>query len=232
MLKEKDPVVALASPDVKEWVDEHLPDVENRAELRKQILRNPVNYFSRPANVPLDWRKEIYLCVSPPCTHLPSCGLKEAITHNHTDLYYNLRRPDFTLTLIRTPHLPPKYAQFWVPLWFNKLDLKDYLRRVYNVEVLHVRSYVVQSKVERKPTLGRGLFSYPTGPIHRPESKKKMTAELVNSFVWPDEITDFEPYVISNSGYLQCLVLTAVTIVGKRTRTTQHRRNRTLQMTR
>ncbi|KAK2806401.1 hypothetical protein FQN50_005818, partial [Emmonsiellopsis sp. PD_5] len=80
-------------------------------------------------------------------------------------------RPDFTLTLIRTPYLPPRYASFWVPLTFNKLDIKDYLKRAYNVDVLKVRSYVEQQKPTRE--LSRGREGY--GKWRRPQARKKMT---------------------------------------------------------
>ncbi|KAL9102953.1 MAG: hypothetical protein Q9163_001940 [Psora crenata] len=57
--------------------------------------------------------------------------------------------PNFVLTLIRSPHLSANFASFLTPLWFNKLDLKDYLYHVYGVQVLSVRSYVIQSKVRQ-----------------------------------------------------------------------------------
>ena len=190
----KDPWAESATPEIKQWVEEFIPP--DQADNRQKCLRNPVKYFSRPANVPLYSRKQIYLYAFPSALDLLSriAMLRLQTTTNRCN---ELHRPDFTLTLIRTPHLPPKYAQFWVPLWFNKLDLKDYLRRVYDVEVLHVRSFVVQQKVERKQNLGRGLYSAAYGPLFKPGSKKKMTAELVKPFVWPEEVTDFSPYVTS-----------------------------------
>ncbi|EEP80384.1 conserved hypothetical protein [Uncinocarpus reesii 1704] len=98
--------------------------------------------------------------------------------------------PEFTITLIRTPFLPPRYASFWVPLSFNKLDLKDYLKRVYNVDVIKVRSYVEQQKVTRERPMGKEGY----GPLRRPMSKKKMTVELTEPFVWPEEPTDYSPW--------------------------------------
>lgn len=92
---------------------------------------------------------------------------------------------------MRTPNLPPRYAAFDVPLEFNKLDMKSYLKELYNVDVVHIRSVVIQSKVERK----RGLSPTTAGPLFRPKSKKKMTVQLVEPFVWPDEITDMSAYV-------------------------------------
>ena len=106
-----------------------------------------------------------------------------------------LCRPDIVLTLIRTPHLPPKYASFWVPLWFNKLDMKDYLSRVYRVNVIHVRSYVQQQKIYREQVQSRGYGGVRPGRLLRPMAKKKMTVELEEPFVWPAEVTDYSPYV-------------------------------------
>lgn len=100
-------------------------------------------------------------------------------------------RPDFVVTLMRTPHLPPKYASFWVPLWFNKLDFKSYLKNVYNVDVLHIRSYVQQQKVQQRETVGSTTTTL--GKVYRPASRKKMTVELVDPFVFPEEVKDLSP---------------------------------------
>lgn len=104
-----------------------------------------------------------------------------------------LGRPNVVVSLLRTPHLPPKYASFYVPLWFNKFDMKDFLSRVYNVSVLHVRSYVEQQPVSREMSLGSGPEGG-RGRLKRPTSKKKMTVELEKPFVWPEEVTDFEAW--------------------------------------
>jgi large subunit ribosomal protein L23 len=93
-----------------------------------------------------------------------------------------VNRPEFVITLIRTPFLPPRYASFYVPLNFNKLDMRDYMQRVYNVEVLHVRSYVEQQKVTRDRQDGAPGY----GPLRRPKSKKRMTIEMAEPFVWPE----------------------------------------------
>lgn len=111
-------------------------------------------------------------------------------------------RPDFVVTLIRTPQLPPKYASFWVPLWFNKLDFKNYLRNVYDVDVLHVRSYVQQQKVARDQ-YQRGTKVL-QGPIYRPPARKKMTVELVDPFVYPEEQEDLSAYDHSLPVYSYC----------------------------
>ncbi|KAL2853692.1 hypothetical protein BJX68DRAFT_265154 [Aspergillus pseudodeflectus] len=81
--------------------------------------------------------------------------------------------PNFTIALIRTPFLPPRFASFYVPLNFNKLDLRDYLQRLYGVGVLRIRSYVEQMKVTRMKRNGNGY-----GQLRRPQSKKRMTVEM------------------------------------------------------
>ncbi|CUS15785.1 unnamed protein product [Tuber aestivum] len=99
--------------------------------------------------------------------------------------------PNLTLALVRTPHLPPNYAQFIVPLNINKLDLKDYLLHVYNVEVLSVRSFVQQQKIQRAKNkdLSRAKIEW-----YRPRAIKKMTVELKEPFVYPPEPEDLSPW--------------------------------------
>ncbi|OAX85565.1 hypothetical protein ACJ72_00059 [Emergomyces africanus] len=98
--------------------------------------------------------------------------------------------PDFVLTLIRTPFLPPRYASFWVPLTFNKLDIKDYLKQAYGVDVLKVRSYVEQQKITREKPCGKDGY----GKWRRPMARKKMTVEMTEPFVWPEEPADYKPW--------------------------------------
>ncbi|OOF97454.1 hypothetical protein ASPCADRAFT_166334 [Aspergillus carbonarius ITEM 5010] len=98
--------------------------------------------------------------------------------------------PEFTIALIRTPFLPPRFASFYVPLNFNKLDMRDYLQRLYGVGVLSVRSFVEQQKVTRLKPHGR----YGYGKLRRPMSKKKMTVEMKEPFVWPEAPENMEPW--------------------------------------
>jgi large subunit ribosomal protein L23 len=82
-------------------------------------------------------------------------------------------RPTHVITMLRPrPGLPPWHASFRVPLSFNKLEFRDYLYNVYNVEVSSVRSMVVQ-----RP----GGY----GERNRPLSDKIMHVTLVKPFVWP-----------------------------------------------
>ncbi|KAB8342932.1 hypothetical protein FH972_022529 [Carpinus fangiana] len=89
--------------------------------------------------------------------------------------------PSFTITFNRTPNLPAKWANFTVPLSFNKLDIRDYLWHLYGVRILSVRSYVVPSAITSKPSPLPGKRR-----TYRPLNKKRMTVELARPFVWPD----------------------------------------------
>lgn len=68
--------------------------------------------------------------------------------------------------------------------------MRDYLQRLYGVGVLRIRSYVEQQKVTRLRPLGK--FGY--GRLRRPMSKKKMTVEMKEPFVWPEPPKDMSPY--------------------------------------
>lgn len=59
--------------------------------------------------------------------------------------------------------------------------MRDYLKRLYDVDVLRVRSYVEQQKVTRMKRFGKQGY----GPLRRPMSKKRMTVEMTQPFVWP-----------------------------------------------
>jgi len=69
----------------------------------------------------------------------------------------------------------------------NKLDLKDYLYNLYNIETLHVRSYIIHGKVRREAR---------SGVIFRRPQRKKMTIEMKpgDKFVWPDVPEDLGPW--------------------------------------
>ncbi|KAH6635311.1 hypothetical protein B0J18DRAFT_360336 [Chaetomium sp. MPI-SDFR-AT-0129] len=99
--------------------------------------------------------------------------------------------PNHVIAFIRPkPRQPPNLATFVVPLQFNKLDMRDYLWHVYNVEVTAVRSFVNQFGPRQK----HGH----TGRTFRPRSGKMMIAELVKPFVWPElpEEKDLEDFDI------------------------------------
>jgi len=100
---------------------------------------------------------------------------------------YQPARPNFTLTFLRSRKQTPHFASFIVPLWFNKLDIRDYLFHVYNVRILSVRSYVKLSPVTSgDPSSPRPAYNR----WRRPISQKRMTVELEQPFVWPEEPQD------------------------------------------
>lgn len=79
-----------------------------------------------------------------------------------------------------------------MPLWFSKLDLKDYLFHAYSVPCHNIRSYVEQTRVRQgavqnspKPTPKRW---------HRPKATKRMTVELARPFVWPAEPAELKDW--------------------------------------
>ncbi|KAI2624233.1 hypothetical protein GGR54DRAFT_638114 [Hypoxylon sp. NC1633] len=95
--------------------------------------------------------------------------------------------PDRTVTLLRPRESqPPNFANFQVPLTFNKLDLRDYLLHAYNVPVLGVRSQLTQRRPERSKLHHR---------ITRPPPIKTMVAELHQPFVFPPEPEDKSQWI-------------------------------------
>lgn len=103
--------------------------------------------------------------------------------------------PDFNVSMMRNDYLGPQYAQFNVPKWFSKLDLKGYLKGLYNVDVLHIRSYVLPTKIKRRAASS----PYGRGPAYRTAGGKRMTVQLVEPFTWPVKPDDIDraPYVLS-----------------------------------
>lgn len=90
-------------------------------------------------------------------------------------------RPNHVITFVRPKaNQPPTTATFEVPLTFNKLDFRDYLWNVYNVEVNGVRSFINQMMVRQRTYTGFG------GKYYRPRSQKLMVVDLVKPFVWPE----------------------------------------------
>jgi large subunit ribosomal protein L23 len=87
--------------------------------------------------------------------------------------------------MVRVPGLSPYHARFQVPLDFSKYDLRDYLYHAYNVRCFNVRSNVKQMPVRDTQSQQRHWF--------RAESKKYMTVEMEQPFVWP-ETPDMAPW--------------------------------------
>ncbi|KAI7611635.1 hypothetical protein KC343_g11499, partial [Hortaea werneckii] len=101
--------------------------------------------------------------------------------------------PMFKVALKRTPFLSEYHASFIVPLWFSKLDLRDYLFHAYNLPIgPSIRSYVKQSRIRQgaNPDSPRPQYKR----WHRPRNTKHMTVELESPFVWPDAPKTEEEY--------------------------------------
>ncbi|KAH3669441.1 hypothetical protein OGAPHI_001562 [Ogataea philodendri] len=79
----------------------------------------------------------------------------------------------------------PYQAKFLVPKSFNKMDMRDYLYHIYGLRVLNVTVALTPAKWEFP--LGRGISSR-----HRKPQKKKMTVDLIDPFVWPEETEYFK----------------------------------------
>lgn len=79
----------------------------------------------------------------------------------------------------------PIFANFRVPLTFNKFDIRDYLLHAYNTPVVAVRSQIRQQPVRSAKYKGR---------IYRPPPIKTMTVQLKQPFVWPSLPTDLAPW--------------------------------------
>jgi ribosomal protein L23 len=106
--------------------------------------------------------------------------------------------PNFEVAMIRRPKHPPNYATFQVPLWFNKMDMKDYLKSLYNVDVVDVRSFVYQLSKRKQ---GKDLKRIRRRKLYRPMSLKRMTVQLVDAFEWPKEPEDFSEYVLRHPAF-------------------------------
>jgi large subunit ribosomal protein L23 len=118
------------------------------------------------------------------------------LANNNTNTL-QFKRPNFHVALHRTPRQPANFASFTVPLWFSKLDLRDYLFHAYGVRIHGVRSYVKLQRITHgKPFTIDGM-TYPRPQNrrwHRPPSIKRMTVELERPFVWPEPLEDFSEF--------------------------------------
>lgn len=74
--------------------------------------------------------------------------------------------------------LTPYQASFLTPLHMNKMELRDYLYNLYGLRALNVRSVVFPGAFEREN---------PARPRYRKRMIKKMTIEMEQPFVWPED---------------------------------------------
>lgn len=164
------------SQDVTQFVDDmEAQGTKLLPEEKLALVSNPAQYFSRPQNVPMNLREQVYF-------------------------------PRFPVVMRRNPYLGPYYAQFNVPMEMSKLDLKSYLKELYNVDVVHIRSNVLGGGISRRP----GANPYSQGTKYRMPFVKRMTVQLVEAFDWPVKPKDIDraPYVILILAEDVCHVLT------------------------
>ncbi|KAJ2900849.1 mitochondrial 54S ribosomal protein YmL41 [Coemansia aciculifera] len=86
--------------------------------------------------------------------------------------------PNLVFKIIPDARLSKNQAAFRVPLNVNKLDIKDYLTHIYNVNVTDVRTAVFPGKV----TLNRF-----TGQKERSSRTKKAIVTTTEEFEYPEE---------------------------------------------
>jgi len=146
------------SQDVTQFVDDmEAQGTKLLPEEKLALVANPAQYFSRPHNVPVNLRQQVYF-------------------------------PRFTVVMQRNPYLGPYYAQFNVPMNMSKLDMKSYLKELYNVDVVHIRSFIRSGSITRK----RASSPYTRGPVVRTPSSKRITVQLVEPFNWPVKPNDVD----------------------------------------
>ncbi|CDO92258.1 unnamed protein product [Kluyveromyces dobzhanskii CBS 2104] len=95
-----------------------------------------------------------------------------------TELYF----PKARVILVRpnAKHTPYQ-AKFIVPKSFNKLDLRDYLFHLYGLRALNVTTQLLHARYSR---------ATPLSPRHRGPQIKKMTIDMAEPFIWPEEPED------------------------------------------
>jgi len=74
----------------------------------------------------------------------------------------------------------PYQAKFIVPKTFNKMDLRDYLYHLYGLRVFKVTTQLIAGKFVRSGSNAR----------YRSPQIKKMTVDLMDPFIWPEEPVD------------------------------------------
>ncbi|KAG7746822.1 hypothetical protein KL912_003951 [Ogataea haglerorum] len=115
--------------------------------------------------------------------------VKEAIENDEPHFTVGAKKlyfPSARVTLLRpNAKQTPYQAKFLVPKSFNKLDLRDYLYHLYGLRVLNVTVALTPAK-----------WDYPMGmqfsSRRRLPQKKKMTVDLIDPFVWPEETEFFK----------------------------------------
>ncbi|VVT55146.1 mitochondrial 54S ribosomal protein uL23m [Magnusiomyces paraingens] len=122
---------------------------------------------------------------APPKVSRASQGLaraREAIEKNEPHFHVGTKQiyfPTAKVVLLRpnAKHTPYQ-AKFAVPRYFNKLDLRDYLYHVYGLRALNVTTQLLWARWTRET---------PRSSRYRMSQIKKMTIDMIDPFVWPEE---------------------------------------------
>lgn len=105
-------------------------------------------------------------------------GIEQGKAHfrvGERELYF----PKARIILLRpnAKHTPYQ-AKFIVPKSFNKLDLRDYLFHIYGLRAMNVTTQLLHGKFTR--------FNIGS-PRYRSPQIKKMTIDMAEPFIWPEE---------------------------------------------
>ena len=77
---------------------------------------------------------------------------------------------------MRSPQFPPHQAVFKVPPQLSKVDIKDYLSRLYNINITDVRTMNYLGKVKKDEN----------GRVQKRPDFKKAIITMDHDFVFPD----------------------------------------------
>lgn len=79
----------------------------------------------------------------------------------------------------------PYQAKFIVPKSFNKLDLRDYLFHIYGLRAMNITTQLLHARYRRYT---------PMLPRYREPQIKKMTIDMAEPFIWPNEPENKDPW--------------------------------------
>lgn len=152
-----------------------MPRINSRKDARERAAETGADF-------PVGGTK-VYLYVIPLPPNNKPFQFRRLTLYSMYSLIYHCR-PTFHITMQHNPRLTPSQAQFQVPLYFSKLDLKDLLWHAYRVRISTVRSWVIESKIINVPRNSKRDIPGKKTQI-RPQATKKMIVGLEKPFVWP-----------------------------------------------
>ncbi|KAI9140619.1 hypothetical protein BKA69DRAFT_1078901 [Paraphysoderma sedebokerense] len=96
---------------------------------------------------------------------------------------FQIHFPNVIFKLLHSPSLPNNQAAFKIPQHLNKLDVHNYLSKIYNLNILDVRTmnYAGRRKINKR-----------NGQVFQTAKWKKAIVTLDREFVWPEMPKDEE----------------------------------------